>query len=160
MGVRRELASVGRQAPDFRLATLDGAVAALSELASSGPVVLVFFKASCPTCQLTLPYLERLKDNGNLRIVAISQDDAAATRRFHQAYGITLQTLLDDRTAGYAASNAFGISQVPTAFQVESGGTISHAWEGFSKADMEALGQRAGITVFGPGDHVPVWKPG
>jgi peroxiredoxin len=160
MGVRRELASVGRQAPDFRLATPDGGMVGLQELASAGPVVLVFFKVSCPTCQLTLPYLERLKDNGKLRIVAISQDDAASTRRFHQAYGITLQTLLDDRAAGYPASNAYGISQVPTAFQVEPDGTVSSVREGFSKAEMEALGQRAGMAVFGPADHVPLWKPG
>jgi len=37
--------------------------------------VLAFFKIDCPTCQLTFPYLQRMADRGQRRIVAISQDD-------------------------------------------------------------------------------------
>ncbi len=125
-----------------------------------GPVLIAFFKVSCPVCQLALPFLERLKDNGRIRIVAVSQDDARSTAEFHKAFGVTLETLLDEKAQRYPASNAFGIRQVPTCFQVEPDGTISHAWEGFSKADMEALGRRAGVEIFRADERVPLMRPG
>ncbi len=131
------------------------------ELAEAGPALIVFFKVSCPVCQLTLPILERLKSNGRIRIVAVSQDDAKATAAFHRSFGVTLETRLDEKANGYPASNGFGIRQVPSAFQVEPGGAISHAWEGFSKTEMEALARRAGVDMlFGPGEQVPLWRPG
>jgi len=50
----------GAKAPDFELKTLDGKRGSLGEELSRGPVVLAFFKASCPTCQYAFPFLERL----------------------------------------------------------------------------------------------------
>lgn len=150
----------GKKAPDFRLKSLAGATESLHEMARSGPVLAVFYKVSCPVCQLTLPFLERIRNNSRIRIVAISQDDSATTEKFNKTYHLTLDTLLDSSADRYPASNAYGITQVPSAFQVEPDATISHAWMGFSKADMEALGQRAAATVFEPGDKVPAFRPG
>lgn len=150
----------GKQGPDFRLRTLDGSQVSLSELTRTGPVLVVFYKVSCPVCQLTIPFLERIRENGRIRIVAVSQDGAEATLEFNKAFRVNLETVVDPAGEGYAASNAYRISQVPTAFQVEPAGVISHAWMGFSKADMEALGERAGMAVFKPGEKVPVFRPG
>jgi len=36
----------------------------------------------------------------------------------------------------------------------------SHAAEGWSKKEMEKLGQQAGVPVIRPGGHVPEWKSG
>lgn len=131
------------------------------ELAKEGPVLVAFFKVSCPVCQLTMPFLERLKSNAKVRVVAVSQDDAKATAEFNKAFGVTLETVLDEKSKGYPASNGFGITQVPTCFQVEPDGSISHAWEGFSKADMEALARRAGVAeLFRPEERVPLMRPG
>ena len=52
--------SVGGKAPDFVLPTLSGIEVSLGEMTRSGPVLLAFFKISCPTCQYTFPFLERL----------------------------------------------------------------------------------------------------
>jgi peroxiredoxin len=52
--------AVGARAPDFELKTLDGKRGWLGEELSRGPVVLAFFKVSCPTCQYAFPFLERL----------------------------------------------------------------------------------------------------
>jgi Peroxiredoxin len=41
----------GRPAPDFRLPDLQGAETSLDQLLPHGPVLVVFFKVSCPTCQ-------------------------------------------------------------------------------------------------------------
>ena len=52
--------ATGTKAPDFDLKTLDGKRFSLGEELASGPVVLAFFKVSCPTCQYAFPFLERL----------------------------------------------------------------------------------------------------
>jgi peroxiredoxin len=149
----------GSIAPPFTLDSLDGASHSLAELLEHGPVLLAFFKISCPVCQMALPFLDRMAA-GSLQIVAISQDDAASTRRFHSKFGVALPTLLDHETADYPVSNAFGISHVPSLFLVEPDGSISFASEGFLKTEFEALGIRAGIAPFRQDEAVPAWKAG
>ena len=157
---QKEMLSVGTSAPEFRLRELTGGERSLADVVSRGPALLAFFKSSCPVCQLTLPFLERLKDNGKLQIIAVSQDNAATTAEFRDEFSVSMPTLLDDSKAGYPASNAFQITHVPTMFQVEPDGTISQAWTGWSKADMVALGERAGKSVLEPGEQVPLYRPG
>ena len=52
--------TAGKTAPDFSLKTLDGKDFSLKSALAQGPVVLAFFKVSCPTCQYAFPYFERL----------------------------------------------------------------------------------------------------
>jgi hypothetical protein len=73
---------------------------------------------------------------------------------------VTFPTLLDQAKESYPASNAFGITNVPTMFLVEPDGHIASAFSGFSKRDLEALGQRAGVPAFRPDENVPEWKAG
>jgi peroxiredoxin len=124
-----------------------------------GPVLLIFYKISCPVCQMTLPFLERIA-HGSLRIVAISQDDETGTRRFQSRFGVTLNTLFDSEDDGYPASNAFGIRHVPSLFLVETDRTISLASEGFVKADLESIALRAAVPIFRADEAVPAWKAG
>jgi peroxiredoxin len=149
----------GAKAPSFALDDIAGNQRELSKILSDGPALIALYKVSCPVCQVTLPYLERIA-GGSLQIIAISQDDERDTRRFSEAYRMTIPTLLDRAKAGYPVSNAFGISRVPSLFLVEQDGAISLASEGFVKRDLEAIGQRAGVGPFRPEDNVPEWKAG
>lgn len=151
--------SVGAKAPAFTLEDSSGRKLALSNILARGPALLAFYKISCPVCQLTLPYLERMA-RGSLQIIGISQDDARGTGRFHQTYGLTIPALLDREEAGYPVSNAFGITRVPSLFLVETDGLISAAVEGFVKRDIAEIGRRAGVAPFSPADNVPEWKAG
>ncbi len=151
--------SSGSQAPRLRLRDLDGAEHSLDSLLARGPVLLAIFKISCPVCQLTLPYLNRLA-GGGLQTIAISQDDAASTKRFHARFGVSLSTLLDREEDHYPVSNAFGITHVPSLFLVEADGMISLSSEGFVKADLEAAAARASRPIFQAGESVPAWKAG
>jgi peroxiredoxin len=166
MASRRQdqILAPGSPAPDFRLSRLDGnragAEATLAEWTARGRVLLVFFKVTCPVCQLTLPFLERIHAAGTLPICAISQNDAGDTREFHTEFRITLPTLLDSEEEGFPASNAYGISSVPSMFLVEPDGVVSRVIEGWNRIDMEALGAEAGMTLFGAQDNVPAWKAG
>lgn len=157
---KKTLVPAGAPAPGFALAGLDGSTRTLQEILAAGPVLLVFYKISCPVCQFTLPYLQRLAANPSLQVIGISQDDANSTRGFNQRLGVNLPTLLDRSSEGYPASNAYGIASVPSLFLVESDGTVSRSFNGFSRRDFEEIGERAGVAPFGPGDHVPEWKAG
>jgi peroxiredoxin len=151
--------TAGTKAPAFALEDLSGRRIALSEILTQGPALLAVYKIGCPVCQLTLPFLERIA-NVSLQVIGISQDDARGTGRFQQTYRLTMPTLLDPEDAKYPASNAFGITHVPSLFLVEPDGVISLASNGFSKRDLEAIGKRAGVEIFRPDEKVPDWKAG
>jgi len=76
-----------------------------------------------------------------------------------------------DRTSGlatgYIVSNAHGLTNVPTIFLVDTGGTVKVSSMGFDKKDLEAiaaeLAQRRNIILaplFRPEEVVPINKPG
>jgi peroxiredoxin len=150
----------GARAPSFRLKGLGGAAISLDEILAKGPALLAFYKVSCPVCQLTFPYLERLAAGTSIQIVGISQDDESATQAFNQRFGVTFPTLLDPSKEGYPASNAFGITNVPALFLVEPDGHVAQASGGFSKRDLEGFGERAGVRTFRADENVPEWKAG
>src|SRR5260370_36605002 len=100
----------GHVAPGFTLKSLDGKEYALGDLLDKGPVVVAFFKISCPVCQFTLPYLQRLAERyagDSATVIALSQDDARGTKEFNREYGVKFPTLLDE--SGYPVSNAYGL---------------------------------------------------
>jgi|ERR1051326_2563794 peroxiredoxin len=151
--------AAGVAAPQFELRDTEGNPHSLKSLTQDGPVLLALFKISCPVCQLTLPYLERIA-KGRLRVIAISQDDARATAKFREKFGITLPTLLDSEETGYPVSNAFKITHVPSLFLVEAGGVIERAGTGFRKSELEEFAQRSGVRAFNENENVPAWKAG
>jgi peroxiredoxin len=157
---QHRLLEPGARAPEFRLSRLDGGETMLGELATDGPALLVFFKVTCPVCQLTLPFLERIYSHGSIPIYGISQNDPGDTREFNREFGVTFPVLLDTEESAFPVSDAFGISSVPTMFLVENDGTISHVMEGWRKTEIEWLGGEAGVRPFRPSDHVPEWKAG
>jgi peroxiredoxin len=162
MGAHRQnrLLEAGERAPEIRLELLSGGSATLADLLTGGPVLLAFFKISCPICQLTFPFLERIHAAGALPIIGISQNDADDTREFNQEFGVTFPTLLDTEESGFPASNDYRISSVPTLFLIGPDGIILEVIEGWRKKDMEGLAAVRGLTLFRPGDYVPEWKAG
>lgn len=153
---------LGALAPAIQLPDLEGDFRTLGEALKKGPVLLVFFKISCPTCQLTFPFLQRLayaSSPASPQLIAVSQDDAANSREFQQRFGIAMPTLIDVPHT-FPASNAYLISSVPSLFLIESDGKISFTVEGFSKAALQKLGERFHAAPFRETDRVPDLRPG
>jgi peroxiredoxin len=160
---QHRMLEAGAHAPDFELRDLRGQTRRLRDLVSAGPVVLAFFKTTCPVCQLAFPFLERIHRGQAapaLSIYGISQDDAETTGQFNREFGVTFPTLLDTADSDYPASNAYGISYVPSVFLVEPDGTISWTMEGFDKKALESLGARVSVPTFTARDQVPAFKAG
>jgi len=152
--------TAGIKAPDFSLAALDGSGFSLHEALRQGPVVAAFFKVSCPVCQYAFPYLERLyKAHGgkNVAFVAVSQDDKSKTTAFLKEFGVTFRTLLDDPN-GYAASNAYQLTNVPTWFLIGQDGTIEISSVGWVKSEIEELNRALAKVEQSP--LSPLFRPG
>jgi peroxiredoxin len=159
----------GATAPDFSLPLTDGAEFKLSQALRRGPVLLAFFKVSCPVCQFTLPYLERIfkaYPNSKVSIIGVSQNNARDSKAFMKEYGVTFPVALDD-TERYPVSNAYGLTNVPTLFLVAPDGEIEISSVGWSRADLDAVSVRVGsadhapvFNVFRPGENVPDFKVG
>ena len=150
----------GAPAPEFRLARMGGGEVELREAIANGPALLAFFKVTCPVCQLTFPFLERIHKAGTLPIYGISQHGAQDTREFADEYGVTFPILLDAEEADFPASNAYGISSVPTLFLVEGDGAIARVCEGWDRREIEWLGAKAGVAAIRGEDNVPALKAG
>lgn len=161
--------AIGEKAPDFSLRSFDGRKFTLTEERARGPVVLAFFKVSCPTCQYAFPFLERLHKayrNVGVSMVGVSQNDAKETAAFIKEFGVTFPVLLDD-LGKYPASNAYGLTNVPTIFWIARDGEIEVSSVGWIKADFEQInrklaeaGKAAPALVFKPGEDVRDFRAG
>jgi peroxiredoxin len=160
--------AAGQTAPGFSLKSLDGKEYSLGKLLEKGPVVAAFFKISCPVCQFTFPFLQRLAERyagDSVSVIGISQDDSADTKAFNKEYGVTFPTLLDG--AGYPVSNAYGLHTVPTIFLIEPDGKVKVSCTGFDKGDLEKMAAElsvlrkiAAAPLFRADEAVPANKPG
>ena len=124
----------GVRAPEINLTTLDGKEFSLNQALKRGPVVLAFFKTSCPVCQFAFPYLERIykayNASGKFTFVGVSQNKASETKDFNSEFGVSFPTLMDDTTR-YPASNAYGLTNVPSMFMVSPEGEIEFSSVGW-----------------------------
>jgi peroxiredoxin len=161
--------ATGAKAPEFELKTFDGKKFSLRNELAQGPVVLAFFKVSCPTCQYAFPFLQRLHkayhDKG-VKLVGISQNDATETAAFAKEFGLTFPLLLDD-TKTYPASNAYGLTNVPTIFWIAQDGDIEVSSVGWLKADFEQINRKmaevskvAPSAMFKSGEDVRDFRAG
>lgn len=160
--------ATGTLAPPFELTGMEGKPYSLQSGLANGPVLTAFFKVSCPTCQFTLPFVERLHQqfrNAGVQIWGISQDQARDSQRFAQQYGITFPILIDDEP--YETSREYGLKYVPTLFLIAPDGHIEISGDGFCKADFLSIQKSlakhfslAAPPLFQPSDRVPEYKPG
>jgi peroxiredoxin len=159
----------GTLAPDFSLPTTDGKRFSLADARRRGPVVVAFFKVSCPVCQFAFPYLQRLHEmygDERLTVVGVSQNLLRETVSFMRDYGISFPVALDD-THTYPVSNQYGLTTVPSIFLVGRDGRIQASMVGWSRQEMEdvsvALAHDTAATrgrIFHPGEDVPEFKAG
>jgi hypothetical protein len=74
---------------------------------------------------------------------------------------------LDEKEKSYPASNAYGLTSVPTIFMIDTDGTVRVSSMGFVRDDLERLAaelaERRKITpaaLFGTNETVPANRPG
>lgn len=161
--------SKGKRAPEIELPTLEGGRFSLKDALRHGPVVLAFFKISCPVCQFGLPYLDRIfqaAQGQDVTIVGVSQNSKKDTAFFNKQFGIHFPVALDD-PASYTVSNAYELTNVPTFLYVNEDGVIEVSAVGWSKPDLDEIAQKISakknippISFVKPGEDVPAFRGG
>ena len=153
-------------APNFTLSTLDGSSWEYPLEAAGRPGLLAFFETDCPTCLLTLPYLNRLAEalGGAAVVVGISQDNKEQTNEIIGQLELRFTILID---SDLAVSRKFDPLAVPTLYLLGSSGTIRRTITGFSKTELNEVGaelaEGAGVgplLVADLHDGAPEGKPG
>jgi len=154
----------GASAPNIKSGQFD-----LERERAKRPVILAFFKVSCPTCQYALPFLERLHQaygSSGPEIVGVSQNSESDTNAFTKQYRISFPMVLDDKHS-YPASNAYGLTNVPSIFYVSPEGKVEHTSVGWVKSEFEELNRKMAqvaktkpAEVFKPGESVADFKAG
>ena len=130
-----------------------------------GPVALLFYKDTCPVCQMTAPLTAAFEAAVPGRLVGVSQDDAARTARFAEHHGFAAASVVD--APPYDASNAYGVESVPTLVLVGADGVVADvsgawdraAWNRIGASLAAAVGVPA-FTVSEEGDDLPAFRPG
>ncbi len=159
---------VGARAPNFSLKGTDGESYTLAAALAHGPVLLVFFKTTCGTCDLAFPYINRLResypdDGWSLWVVA--QDTPEDAGRYASAYAMTYPVL--PHVDGYTVSKAYDPPATPTLFLIDRAGRIAQQSAGFHKAELNSLSaglaERLGVkpvVIAAADDGNPDFKPG
>jgi peroxiredoxin len=144
----------GKQAPDFKLTSLDGRVVDFSSLRGEVVLLYVWF-TGCPPCMKETPALVALNRDFAARglsivganadrLLGLSYNDEVRQRYIKEQgvnFPVVQWTKESDSTYG-------GISIFPTLFLIDRKGVIIHHWVGFVPAEdlrsaiTEALAQK------------------
>ena len=158
---------VGALASHFALLGTDGREYSLPRSLNGQPALLVFFKTTCATCDLTFPYVNRLRETypDGWHLWAISQDAPDKSIVYARRLGVRYPVLLD--APDYAVSRLYDPPATPTFFLVDGGGRVAYSTHGFAKDDINQIARLiAGYVgaiaqIIAPaGDGKPAFKPG
>ena len=152
----------GDHAPGFSLTRLDGTASRFESGPQSKPRLLVFFETDCPTCRLTIPYLNRLaRELGEgSEILGISQDDGHPTRELVEEAPIEFPVALD---VDLAVTRLYDPLAVPMLFLIGSDGRITQTLGGFDKRALNEIATAmsgAPLVIAEPFDGAPDTKFG
>ena len=130
-----------------------------------GPSALLFYKVTCPVCQMAAPYADRFERAYPGRITGIGQDDEGDLAQFSKTHEMSFRSLAD--LEPYPVSDAYGIEAVPTLFLVGEDGKIldaAESWDrdGFNRISeelSELVGEKY-VPISEEGDGLPAFRPG
>lgn len=119
-------AAVGDAAPDFELASIDGAPASLAGLRGQ-PAVLVFWTAWCPTCKEEAPRFNELAakyEPLGVRVLGINiQDSLARTQSGIKDFGIRYAVARD---ADASVARRYNVTGTPTIVFLDKLGVVRY----------------------------------
>ncbi len=111
-------------APDFSLPSTDGGTVSLSDFRGQ-PVVLVFWRVNCPSCEYQMPFLQAFHakwSNDEVALVTVNVGEPPGmVAEYVSRRGLTFPVLLDTQQQ---VAQTYGIIGVPFAFLIDGDGVI------------------------------------
>lgn len=133
--------------------------------AGDGPIGLLFFKVTCPTCQMAAPKVAAFERAYPGRVVGIGQDPQDVLEAFARHHGMAIRVVEDPPP--YDVSNAYGVVTVPTLVVIGADGLVAdrvEAWdrEGFNRASARLAAELGTepVAISEEGDGLPAFRPG
>jgi peroxiredoxin len=131
----------------------------------SGPTALLFYKVTCPVCQLAAPVVQRLHQAIPGKVKGVGQDPPPMLAEFARTHGMDVPAIPDEPP--YPLSDAYEIRVVPTLFVIATDGTIAETVESWDRdgynaaaAMLAELSGTAAITLSEQSDGRPPFRPG
>ncbi len=130
-------ALLGKPAPDFKLALLDGGEVELSALKGKNVVLLDFWATWCGPCRQVMPALDKVsKDYASkgVRYLAVNlREDPAKIRAYLKQAGLKIEVPLDKDGK---VAESYHVRGIPTMVIVDKQGIVREAHVGAS-ANLE-----------------------
>jgi cytochrome c biogenesis protein CcmG/thiol:disulfide interchange protein DsbE len=134
---------VGKDAPAFTLADIDGKQMSLSDFKGK-VIILDFFASWCPPCRQEIPdfiELEKQYEGEGLAIVGVALVNAEEAKAFAAQFHINYPVLVDD---GKVSALYGPVRSIPTTFIIDKSGKIVKMYIGFRpksifEADIKQL---------------------
>ena len=139
---------IGKLAPPFTLADVNGKKVALSEY--KGKVILINFWATfCAPCKAEMPSLNNLflafKNDGFI-VLAISTDDSEKpVQSFMKEKAIAFPVLMDKDQEVYF--DQYGVLGLPTSFLIDREGIITDKIRGEREWDTPEMKEKIGTLL-------------
>lgn len=114
--------TVGTDAPDFELESLEGGDVRLSQFRGQ-PVLLVFGATWCPPCRAEAPLIQNAHEEySNLVVLLVDVDEEAdVVQRYVDEMGLTHLMLLDPNSI---IAHKYYVNAIPASFFIDDEGVI------------------------------------
>lgn len=129
-----------------------------------GPRAVMFYKVTCPTCQMAAPIAQRFHQAFPDRFLGVGQDPREKLDQFAEELGTSFPSVSDQPP--YDVSNAYAIRTVPTVFLLDDGRVLDvvESWDrdGWNRlaAEMGGLTGDDPEAVSWESDGLPSFRPG
>jgi len=129
---------VGKPAPAFELAKLDGSEQTLAAHKGKDIVILDFWATWCGPCVRAMPVLEKVageyKDKNVVLYAVNLREDKPKIEAFLKKQGLDVNVLMDKQGA---VANKYGVRGIPQTVIIDPDGTVQVVHVGFAP-DLEA----------------------
>ena len=125
---------VGKQAPAFRLESVDGQMVDLAKL--KGKVVLMdFWAVWCGPCKKSMPFFQELSEKyrkDGLEVIGVHVDDRVPPKEEVAAYLAEAGVSYTNVISTIDTDNAFVVFAMPTTYFIDKKGVISKRHIGYN----------------------------
>lgn len=129
------------------------------------PLLVWFYKITCPVCQMSAPSVSKFESVYPGRIFGVGQDPEPKLKEFSKSWSLTFPSVHD--LDPFPASTVYGIETVPTLLLIHPDRTVDDFVEGWDRDGVNRVSRRMALLageeyaeISIAGDGLPAFRPG